>query len=261
MGIDAKAIVKLRELTGAGMNDCQAALAEAESDQEKAVEILRKKGTLKADKIADRATKEGVIALLKEADKVAVVALACETDFVARNQDFIETVAELGKKLLSGGEVENFKTWAEDKIKNELIVKIGENLQLVAADIVFGQVIGSYLHLNKKIAAVVILSGGRQELANDLAMQIAALAPKYIKPEEIPAEEIDKEKEIYRQQLKNEGKPENILNKIIEGKLQKYYSEVCLIKQAYIKDDKITIEKLLAQNGSPEILSFKRYQI
>lgn len=261
MGIDAKAIAKLRELTGAGMNDCQAALADAEGDREKAVEILRKKGRLKAGKIAERATKEGVIGLICAQNKAAIVALACETDFVARNQDFIDTVGALTDKLYQGQEADSFKTWAEDKIKNELVVKIGENLQLVASDIVSGQVVGSYLHLNKKVAAIVVLNGGSESLANDIAMQIAAMSPKYIKPEEIPAEEINQEKEIYCQQLKNEGKPENIRDKIIEGKLQKYYSEVCLIKQAYIKDDKITIEKLLAQNGQPEILSFKRYQI
>ncbi len=261
MSIDTKVITKLRELTGAGIADCKVALEESNGDIEKAVEILRKKGAVKASKKADRLTKEGVIAVVKEGNRVAIVGLACETDFVARNEDFGKTVSEFAQKLLTEGQP-TFKAWAEDKIKNELIVKIGENIQLVIAEIIKGEVIGTYLHSNKKIVSVVVLSSGNRELAIDLAMQIAAMSPKYIKPEDIQAQEIEKEKEIYREQLKGEGKPEAMWDKIIPGKLNKYYQEVCLLKQAYIKDDKITIEQLIKKQGDDiQVLKFSRFQI
>ena len=264
MAVDTKLITQLREMTGAGVGDCKSALEEANNDIDKAVEVMRKKGVLKAAKKADRATKEGVIALAKAEGKIAVTGLACETDFVSRNDEFIKAVDGFARQLLETAEDE-FKTWADTKIKNELIVKIGENLQLVCASVIEGRVIGSYLHSNKKMASVVVLSDGTQELANDLAMQVAAMAPKYIRPEDVPAEEQKKEKEIHREQLKNEGKPEAMWEKIMAGKLQKYFTEVCLVKQAFIKDDKITIEKLLQQAGGAkdkiEVISFFRFSI
>jgi len=259
--IDTKLITKLRELTGAGIADCKAALEESDSDLDKAVEALRKKGVLKAAKKSDRATNEGVISIAQGDKKVATVGLACETDFVARTDDFIKTVDEFSVKLLEVGQGE-FKNWAEEKIKNELVVKIGENIQLIDSEVVEGEVIGSYLHSNKKVAAVVVMSGGSQELANDLAMQVTAMSPQYLKPADVPAEEIEKEKEIYREQLKAENKPEAMRDKIIPGKLDKYYQSVCLLKQAFIKDDKITVEELIKQQSQgAEVIKFSRYQI
>ena len=142
------------------------------------------------------------------------------------------------------------------------MVKLGENIQLSVADIIEGEVIGIYLHSNKKVAAVVVLNGGTQGLAAELAMQVTAMSPKYIKPEDIPVEEIAKEKEIYQEQLKAEGKPVGMWEKIIPGKLNKFYQEVCLIKQAYIKDDKISVENFIKQQGKEiEVVKFSRYQI
>jgi len=258
MAIDTKQITKLRQATGAGIADVKNALGEADNDFDKAVEILRKSGTLKADKKAERATNEGVIAMNQQGNKIATVGLGSETDFVARNEEFIQSVDEFAAKLMEVG-VDEFRTWADEKIKNELIVKIGENLQLISVEILEGEVIGKYLHSNKKIAAVVVLTGGSEELANDLAMQVTAMYPKYVKPKDVPAEELDKEKEIYRERLKSEGKPENIWDKIMEGKLKKYYQEVCLLKQTYIKDDSMTIEQLI--DGKAEVVKFVRYQI
>lgn len=259
--IDTKSITNLRELTGAGIADCKLSLEESDGDLDKAVEIMRKKGVLKAAKKADRATNEGVIAIAKGDKKVATVGLACETDFVARTDDFIKTVDEFSAKLLEVG-VEEFKNWADEKIKNELVVKIGENLQLVDAEIIEGEVIGTYLHSNKKVAAVVVASSGSQELVDDLAMQVTAMSPKYVKPEDIPAEVIEQEKGIYKEQLKSEDKPEAMWNKIIPGKLNKYYQEVCLLNQAFIKDDKMTVEALIKQQeAGTEVIKFSRYQI
>jgi len=261
MLIDTKLITELRAQTGAGIGDCKSALEEAGGDIPKAIEVLRKKGAIKAAKKSDRATKEGVISILKAGNKVAVVGLACETDFVALNEDFIKTAQEFAQELLKQGS-EEFKNWAKDKITNELIVKIGENIQLTDFEILTGETLGIYLHSNKKVAAVVIMEGGNEELAVNLAMQVTAMLPRYIKPEDIPPAEIAKEKEIYREQLKAEGKPEAMWKKIILGKLNKYYQEVCLLKQPYIKDDKITVEKLIEQEGKGiEVIKFSRYQI
>jgi elongation factor Ts len=252
-------IKDIRQITGAGMSDVKKALDEAGGDKDKAIEILRKAGQKIAAKKSARETKEGVIALAKADGKVAIVSLGCETDFVARNEDFIKTVDELAEKLLEIGKDE-FKTWATDYIQNELIVKIGENLQLIQFDILEGKTVGTYLHSNKKVASVVVLSEGEEDFAKEVAMHAAAMAPKYLKPEEVDAEELDKEREIYREQLKKEGKPENMLDKILEGKVQKYYTEVCLLKQTFVKDDKKTIEKF-AEESKAVIDSFGYYSL
>lgn len=257
---DKNLVIKLREMTGAGMMDCSNALNESAGDIEKAAEILRKNGTIKAAKRSERATKEGVIAMAKTDNKIAVVGLACETDFVSRSENFVKTVSEYVEKLLTS-DVDGFKSWAEEDIKN-LVAKIGENIQLAFAEIIEGPVLGNYIHTNKKLAAVAVLSGGSQELANDIAMQVAAMSPKYLGPEDIDFAELEKEKEICREQLKNESKPENILEKIIEGKLAKFYSEICLSKQSFFKDEDLTIEELVEKNGEDiKIEKFKRFSL
>ncbi len=252
-------IKKVRKITGAGISDVKKALDEAQGDEEKAIEILRKAGTKIAAKKSDRDTSEGCITVLEEGDKVGVVALKCETDFVARNEDYIQAVDDLGKKLLEVGE-EEFKQWSEDKIKNDLIVKIGENLQLGDFNVIEGDIIGTYLHSNRKVASVVVLEKGSVELAKDIAMHVSAMAPKYLKPEDVPEEEIAKEKEIYTEQLKKEDKPDEVIEKILEGKINKYYTEVCLLKQVFVKDDKKNIEQLLESNGG-SIKEFKYYSL
>jgi len=241
-------IKEIRQITGAGMSDVKKALDEA-GDREKAIEILRKKGQKIAAKKADREVKEGVIAYDTKGNKVAIVALACETDFVAKNEDFKNAVQELAVKLMEMGKAE-FESWAIKYIQDELIVKIGENLKLVNFDIFEGEVLGTYLHSNNKAASVVVLKGGNEELARDIAMHATAMAPKYLKPEDVPAEVIEKEKEIYTEQLKKEGKPEEVIAKILEGKVNKFYTDVCLIKQAFVKDDKKSIENLLQEAGA-----------
>lgn len=250
-------IKQLRERTGAGMTDCQKALVQANDDFNVAIELLRKKGLEKADKKAERTTKEGVIALAITPDKIAAVTLTCETDFVARNQEFLAAVQELANQLLTLP-ADQFAAVADAKIKNELIVKIGENMQLGAHGVTTGAVLGSYLHSNRKAAAVVALAGGTPELANDIAMHITAMSPKYLNPADVPAAELEKEKEIYRAQLKEEGKPDEIIEKALGGKVNKFYAEACLLKQQFIKDEDRTIEQLL--NGV-KITSFARYQV
>jgi elongation factor Ts len=242
-------VKKIRQATGAGMSDINKALAEANGDEAKAIEILRKAGQKIAAKKADRQIKEGTIVFAEAEGKLAIVALGCETDFVARNPDFIAQVQELADELLKRGKDE-FSVWANDKIQNDLIVKIGENLQLVNSEIIESAIMGSYLHSNRKVAAVVTLKSGTAEIAKDIAMHTAAMAPRYLQPEEVPAELLDKEKEIYTEQLKNEGKPEAMWEKIMPGKVAKFYSDVCLLKQAYVKDDKQSVEQYLKANNA-----------
>ncbi len=189
-------IKEIRQLTGAGMSDVSKALKEAGGDREKTIEILRKQGQQMAAKKSARETKEGVIAIACQDKKLAVVEIYCETDFVARNEDFVAAVQAMADKLLELDK-EKFATWAEDEIKNNLIVKIGENLQLGNFDIISGDIIGSYLHTNKKVASIVVLNNGDEELARNIAMHAAATAPKYLKPEDVPTDVLDKEKEIY----------------------------------------------------------------
>ena len=261
MGVDLQTITSLRNQTGAGIADCKSALEEAGGDLTKAIEVLRKKGEIKAAKKADRATKEGLVAVKKQGSKAAAVVLACETDFVAKNEDFIKAVNDYAEKLLVANEAE-FKTWAEENIKAELVVKIGENIQLGGFGVIEGEVLGTYLHSNKKAAAIVALTGGNEELANDIAMQIVAMSPKYLAPENVPQEETDKEKEIYREQLKAENKPAEIMEKILAGKINKYYEDVCLLNQVFIKDDTKKISDLLKSAGEGVAISaFKKFSV
>ncbi len=248
-------IKKIRTLTGAGMVDVQKALTEANGDEQKAIDLLRERGQKMASKRLDRETKEGVIAFARGEGKLAWAYLTCETDFVARNSDFIATVQTFADQTLAEG-AEAVMASAPAKVSSELVLKIGENIQFGGAAVFSGAVIGSYLHGNRKVAAVVVLSTGSQEVANDIAMQAAALRPEYLKPEEIPADVIERESGIYRKQLETEGKPAEMIDKIMPGKLEKFYSEVCLIKQKFIKDDSMTIEQYL-KNNQADIVSFK----
>lgn len=259
MPVDIKTISELRDRTGAGLADCKSALEEGGGDIEAAIEILRKKGGIKAAKKSDRTTTEGVIAMTRAQGKVAIVGLKCETDFVARNPDFIGAVQGLADKLSTMTEAD-FRPWAEQYIKDELALKIGENIQLGDSALLEGEIIGSYIHSNKKLAASVVLQGGDEALASDIAMHVSAMNPKYLTPDQVPTEEIEKEKEIYRALLTQEQKPEAIWDKIIEGKLAKYYEEVCLLNQMFIKDDGLSIAKLIESQGAT-IVSFARYQV
>ncbi len=252
-------IKEIRNITGAGIVSVKKALVEAQNNKEKAIEILRKTGSKIAAKKLERSTKEGVISYAVEGNKIAVVALNCETDFVARNEDFKIAVKNLAQELLQKNEKE-FKIFADNKIKNELIVKIGENLQLGDFTILEGHTIGIYLHSNNKLASVVILEGGNKELAKDIAMHATALGPQYLASEDIPSEVIKKEKEIYREQLKKEGKGDDIIEKILDGKVIKFYKEVCLLKQNFVKDEQKTIAELLAEQKA-QIKEYKYFSL
>ncbi len=269
-------IKELRDKTGAGIVDCQNALKEAGEDIDKAIEILRKKGITKAAKRSDREAGEGLILVdVNEAGNEGyILEINSETDFVAKNEKFIElakNVLALIKKNKPGDINELFNLPTKDVFSNQaqdITVKecldnlsgtIGEKLEIKRFEIITGPTVVAYSHLGGKIGVLVALDKeDESELAKDIAMQVAAANPKYMAPEEAPTEELDKEKEIYRAQLLKEDKPENIIAKIIAGKINKYFEEVCLMKQEYIKDDKKRVEDIL---GETKVKKFVRYSL
>jgi elongation factor Ts len=261
-------IKQLRSMTGAGMVDCQKALKEAENDLDKAVEILRKKGIAKAAKRTDRDTNEGVVKLKvnEVGNEGYIVELNSETDFVARNEKFrefadqvLDVIKEHKPASLDDLLGLNMNDLSVGDALNNLSGTIGEKMAINRFAILSGETVAAYSHLGGKIGVLVALDvAGKSDLATDVAMQIAAANPKYLKPEEVPAEEMDKEKAIYREQLIKEGKPEAMVDKIVEGKMGKYYSEVCLLEQEFIKDDKKKIKEILA---GANILGFIRYSL
>lgn len=261
-------IKKLRDKTGAGIGDCKKALDESGGDIEKAVEILRKRGIAKAAKRGDREASEGIIKLaVNEAGNEGyIVEVNSETDFVARNEKFQEfadnVLAIIKKEKPTDLEALLNAKMGDVTVKDGLDSfsgVIGEKLGIRRFDILSGKSVAAYSHMGGRIGVLVAIDkDGASELAGDLAMQVAAVNPRYISPEDVPADEVNKEKEVYAEQLRKEGKPENMIEKIMGGKIGKYYEEVCLIKQEYIKDDKKKVEDILA---GAKVEKFIRYSL
>lgn len=265
--ITAEMVKELRERTGAGMMDCKRALGDAEGDMEKAIEVLREKGLASAAKKAGRIASEGLVeTYISEDGKLGAIAeVNCETDFVAKNEDFIAFVKNIAKQaaLSNAKDVEELlseKYIAGDKtVKDtltDLIAKIGENMNLRRFERFVKEEKGllkDYIHGGGRIGVVVYLASeneqGLDELAKDIAMQIAAANPQYITKDEVTQDVIEKEKEIYKVQAMNEGKPENIAEKMVQGRIQKFYKEVCLVEQLWIRDQDYTITKLLEERS------------
>ncbi len=249
-------IKKLRELTGAGMVDCQKALKETNNDIDAAIEVLRKKGIAKAAKRGDREANEGVIKVAVSDDnkEAYILELNSETDFVSRNEKFQE-MAENILEVIKNNKPENKEELlkldlngqsVEDSLAN-LSGTIGEKMEINNFAIISGESVAAYSHLGGKIAAIVALDQeGKADVASEVAMQVAASNPRYIKPDEVSSEDIEKEKEIQKEQLLKEGKPADMIDRIVEGKMGKYYSEVCLVEQEFIKDDKKKVKDILA---------------
>ena len=262
-------IKQLREKTGAGIVDCKKAIAEANNDIDKAVEILRKQGIAKAAKRTDREAREGVIKLAvnDESNSGYIVEINAETDFVVRSSRFkefadkimniIKSEAPESREELLGLPMDNGN--AQEAL-DSLSGVIGEKLDIKRCSVLKGSgTVAAYSHMDGKIGVLVLLDKpGQAELAKDIAMQVAAANPKYITPDDVPSGEIEKEKEIYQEQLKKEGKPEKIIDKIIEGKIRKYFAEVCLVEQEYIKEDKKKVKEIL---GDIKVEQFIRYSL
>ncbi len=234
----------------------KSALEEAEGDEEKAIAILRKRGQAQAVKKADRDQKEGSIFIENDGKKAAVVHLACETDFVARGDDFQNAGKALVKMTLEKG-VDAAKKYAEG-IVPDLVNKLGENVTLFDLKVVEGGTLGTYVHSNSKIGVVIALEGGDELKAKDVAMHAAAMAPVVISPEEVSTELVEKEKDIWRDQLKKEGKPEAMFDKIMIGKEKKFREESALVKQPFAKDQSISVEKYL---GDAKVKGYIRFSV
>ncbi|HOZ56311.1 MAG: Elongation factor Ts [Parcubacteria group bacterium ADurb.Bin316] len=261
-------IKELRDKTGAGIIDCKKALEESGGDIAKAVEILRKKGIAKAAKRSEREASEGVIKILvnENGSEAYILEVNAETDFVARNekfQDFANQAIEAIKANKPGNLDELLNLTMADSTVGEglknLSSVIGEKLEIRRFDILAGETVAAYSHMGGRIGVIVAIDKkDAKDLAYDLAMQIAAANPRYITSDEVPSEEIGKEKEVYREQLLKEGKPENMIDKIMEGKLNKYFDEICLVGQDYIKDDKKKVRDIL---GDVKVTKFIRYSL
>jgi elongation factor Ts len=271
MNITAALVKELRERTGAGMMDCKKALVATDGDMEKAIDYLREKGLSKAAKKAGRVAAEGaVVSYVSEDGKVgALVEVNCETDFVGSNADFKALASSIAKHVAETNPADleallasamNGKTVKD--VVTEAIAKIGENISVrrfVRYESAEGKVY-SYIHAGGKIGVLVDMKGGDAELGKNIAMQVAAANPSYLNRSEVPASELEHEKEVLTEQARNEGKPEKIIEKMILGRINKYYEEVCLVDQIYIRDNKMSITKLLKANNA-EVARFARFQL
>jgi elongation factor Ts len=282
MSIDASMVKDLRERTGAGMMDCKKALTETSGDIDKAITLLREKGLAGASKKAGRVAADGLVGVFASADsKTAVVLeLNCETDFVAKTDGFRNLFDTLGNALLAADVSEGTGETAGDlkaggktvsELLKESIASIGENLALrrFARFASKDGVVGSYVHAGGKIGVLVELTGGDNqhiELAKSLAMQVAAAFPRAVSRDQVASADLQAEREIYRQQALASGKPEKIVERIVDGKIDKFYSEVCLLEQEYVRDSDLRVDNLIAQTAKEtgatlSVARFARFQL
>ena len=270
MEITAQMVKDLREMSGAGMMDCKKALTEAKGKMDDAVNYLREKGIAKSIKKESRIAAEGLANVFIDGNKAVILEVNSETDFVSKNQEFVDMIEEIGVSIMKSKAKtleEAKKAETKEGTVEELIIskiaKIGEKLSLrrfTYLEKSDSQVFGSYIHMGGNIAVLSLLNGSNEEVAKDVAMQSAAMKPTYIFREDVSNEVLDNEKKIAKEQAMNEGKPENIAEKISLGKINKFYEENCLYEQQFIKDNSLTIKDYLKNNKS-EIVNVIRYEV
>ena len=269
MDIKASDVKTLRDMTGAGMLDCKKALTETNGDIDKAIDYLREKGISKAAKKQDRIAAEGLAAIYTDGNKAVILEVNSETDFVAKNSEFIGMVETIGKAILNS-EVKTVEEALELKLENgtvnDLIINetatIGEKLSLRRFTLVNksdDEVFGSYIHMGGKIASLVTVKG-TEEVAKDCAMKSAAMKPNYVSINDVPAEEVEHERTVLTEQALNEGAKKEFVDKIIAGRLNKFYAEICLIEQAFVKDGDLTVKAYL-NNNNAEVKNMVRYEV
>ncbi|WP_417665350.1 translation elongation factor Ts [Pseudidiomarina sp.] len=267
MAITAALVKELRERTGAGMMDCKKALEETSGDIDAAIENMRKSGQAKAAKKAGRVAAEGVILTKTEGNVGTLVELNCETDFVARDDSFLA----FGQKVIDAAfanketDVEKLKATnigdgSVEEVREALVAKIGENMnvrRVITVD--GGDLVESYVH-GGRIGVLVAITGGDADLARDIAMHVAASAPQFVKPEDVSAEVVEKERAIQLDIAMQSGKPQEIAEKMVEGRMRKFTGEISLTGQAFVKDPSITVADLLKQKGA-DVLTFVRFEV
>ncbi len=271
MAISAALVKELRDLTGAGMMDCKKALSEANGDKEKAIEIMRKSGQAKAVKKAGRTAAEGLVIIETNSDNTFAVMLEvnCETDFVARDDNFIEFANQCAKLALehrldnvAALSAQDFSGSGEtvEQKRQALVAKIGENINLRRLVAKQSQgFIASYIHGNR-IGVLVELDSNQPELGKDLAMHIAANSPIVVEPDQVPHEQIEKEREIFMAQAEASGKPADIVEKMVTGRIKKYVDEISLLGQPFVKQPDLKVAQLLKDKGA-KVLGFERYAV
>ncbi|MBQ8891518.1 MAG: elongation factor Ts [Bacilli bacterium] len=267
----ASDVKTLREKTGAGMLDCKKALDACNGSLDEAVDWLREKGIAKAAKKSDRIAAEGLSQVFINGNKGVVLEINCETDFVAKNDEFKSVALKIGNALLSHDVTDNDEAMNLDvdgETINDLIIgltsKLGEKISfrrfksITKTD---NENFGSYIHMGGRIASLVVIEGGNEDVAREVAMHAAAMRPLYLNAEEVPTEVLEKEKEIMRQELLNEGKPADKIENILVGKVRKYYEDVCLENQIFVKaENKETVSKYLENNGA-KLVSMIRFEV
>ncbi|HDJ2610191.1 TPA: elongation factor Ts [Staphylococcus aureus] len=270
--ISAKLVKELRKKTGAGMMDCKKALTETDGDIDKAIDYLREKGIAKAAKKADRIAAEGLVHVETKGNDAVIVEINSETDFVARNEGFQELVKEIANQVLDT-KAETVEALMETTLPNgksvderikEAISTIGEKLSVRRFAIrtkTDNDAFGAYLHMGGRIGVLTVVEGSTdEEAARDVAMHIAAINPEYVSSEQVSEEEINHEREVLKQQALNEGKPENIVEKMVEGRLRKYLQEICAVDQDFVKNPDVTVEAFLKTKGG-KLVDFVRYEV
>jgi elongation factor Ts len=261
--ISASLVKELRERTGLGMMECKKALVEANGDIEKAIDDLRKSSGLKAAKKAGRTAAEGVVAI-KVADDNSygvLVEINSETDFVARDDNFLSFVSSVVEKAFTDRQTDAAALANDvEEVRQTLVQKIGENISVRRVILQEAPVVGSYVHNNNRIGVLVSIAGGNAELAKDIAMHVAAVNPQVVNPEDMPEELLAKEREIFSVQARESGKPEEIIEKMIEGRINKFLAESSLVAQPFVKDPDVKVGKLLKDAGA-EVLSFTRFEV
>lgn len=266
MAVTAALVKELRERTGAGMLDCKKALVETDGDIELAIENMRKSGQAKAAKKAGRIAAEGVILTKVANGKATMIEVNCETDFVARDEGFLAfgnklvDVASAGSindiDALNAAELEGATV---STVRDTLVAKIGENISPRRVINVDGDNLGAYVH-GGRIGVIAILTGGDEELAKDIAMHVAAASPQFVKPSDVPAEVVEKEKEIQIDIAVQSGKPADIAEKMVSGRMKKFTGEISLTGQAFIKDPSMSVADLLKSKGA-DVVNFIRFEV
>src|SRR5690625_4289057 len=273
MAVTAKMVKELREKTGAGMMDCKKALEETGGDISKAIDYLREKGVAKAAKKQDRIAAEGLTHIEIDQNTGVLLEVNCETDFVTKNDQFKQLLAELGKHLVKqkpntveealqqklhgeGETVENYINSAVSTIGEKISLRRFEILEKADDD-----VFGTYLHMGGQIGVLTLLEGTTDEnVARDVSMHVAAINPSYISRDDVAEEEVNHEREILKTQALNEGKPEHIVEKMVEGRLGKFFEEICLLEQQFVKNPDQTVENFVSEKGA-KVKSFVRYEV
>lgn len=270
MNISASMVKDLRDKTGAGMMDCKKALVESKGDIDKAIDYLREKGISKAAKKAERIAAEGLSNIYVNGNNAVVVELNSETDFVAKNSEFKELLDTIGNNILKHDvktidDALNIKV--DNKTINDLIVsataKIGEKISLRRFEVVKkenSQVFGTYLHMGGRIASLAVIEGDDEEVARDVAMQAAAMRPLYINIDNVPEADLEHEKSVIKEQVINEGKKPEFADKIVEGRLRKFFEETVLEEQAFIKDSGLSVRQYLENNKS-KLVKFVKFEV